>query len=149
VTLCGFKTDIKYYDENTGEYIPYVCPEPEENVLDSGLCIFHDENYLKDSRNKEANKQKLKRKLSEKLVKPEPLICIGYHLPDIEFKHFDNLVLFLGAVFVRPINFSGAKFREKCRFYKARFKEEVDLTGAEFQKLASIQSIFSKKPHTC
>ncbi|MFH7813463.1 hypothetical protein ACH0C8_16275, partial [Acetobacter lovaniensis] len=77
---CGFKTDIEYRDENTGEYVQYVCLEPEKNILDSGLCIFHHENYLEDSKNKEANEQKLKRKLSEKLAKPGPLICIGYHI---------------------------------------------------------------------
>ena len=58
---CGFKTDIEYRDEKTREYIPYVCPEPEENILDSGLCIFHDEKYLKDSKNKEANEQNMKK----------------------------------------------------------------------------------------
>ena len=42
---CGFKTDIGYGDEKTGKYIPYVCPEPEENILDSGLCIFHSNNF--------------------------------------------------------------------------------------------------------
>ena len=51
---CGFKTDIKYRDEKTGEYIPYECNEPEENILDSGLCIFHDP----DPKIKEAYKQK-------------------------------------------------------------------------------------------
>ena len=93
---CGFKTDIKYLDEKTGEYIPYICLEPEQNILDSGLCIFHDENYLKDSKNRKANEQKLKRKLYEKLAESEPLICIGYHLTDFTFEglHFDKSVNF-------------------------------------------------------
>ena len=37
---CGFKTDIKYYDEKTGNHIPYLCTEPDEN--NTGLCIFHE-----------------------------------------------------------------------------------------------------------
>jgi hypothetical protein len=85
VAHCRFKTDIDYRDEKTGEDVRYACPEPEENILDSGLCIFHDDNYLKDSKDKEATDQNLNRKLSEKLAKPEPAICIGYHLPALSF----------------------------------------------------------------
>lgn len=105
---CQFKVDIKYRDERTGKYIAYVCDEPAENILDSGLCIFHDENYLKDLKNKEANEQNVKNKLTEKIKKSESLICIGYHLPDLSFEqlHFDKSVNFSEAVFTGPVNFS-------------------------------------------
>lgn len=107
---CGFNTDIEYYDEKTGKYISYECREPEENVLDNGLCIFHDGNYLKDSKNKEANEENIRKKLSEKLAESGPLICIGYHLSSIPFKetHVD-----------RSINFSGAQFNEEADFSKS------------------------------
>ena len=110
---CGFKTDIIYRDEKTGEYIKYECDEPNENILDSGLCKFHDENYFKDSK----NEQKLKRILSKKLTEPEPLICIGYHLPNLLFAnlHFD-----------KSVNFSGAHFTEKAQFYGAQFTKEAN-----------------------
>ena len=48
-----------------------VCREPEENILDSGLCIFHSGEYLKDPKNIEANKQNIKAKLTEKIEKSE------------------------------------------------------------------------------
>lgn len=117
---CGFKTDFTYRDEKTGEYIPYECNEPKENILDSGLCIFHDENYLKELKNKEANEQNLRTKLSEKLGKSKPLICIGYHIPDISFEqiHFEKSVNFAGAIFMGLTNFSKAQFTDNASFYE-------------------------------
>lgn len=120
MTHCGFKTDIRYRDDNTGQYIPYVCAEPEENI-ESELCLIHDENYLKDPKNRKATEQNLKRKLSEKLAKAEPLICIGYRLPSFSFAeiHFDKSVDFRGAVFMGLTS-----------FYEAQFTEQVSFTGA-------------------
>ena len=60
----------------------------KKNILDSGLCIFHDENYLKDPINKEVNQRNLIRELSEKLTESGPLIWIGYHLPYFSFTNF-------------------------------------------------------------
>lgn len=38
---CGFKTDIKYCDEITGEHVPYEYYEPEENEgAIGGAVIF-------------------------------------------------------------------------------------------------------------
>ena len=130
VAHCGFKTDIKCYDEITGEYVPYICPETEENILDSGLCIFHNENYLKDSENKEAHGQNIKEKLKPKIEELESLICIGYYLPDFTsgYKHLDK---FLDHLLITPIraNFSGAHFTGQADFSKAEFKE-ANLTNA-------------------
>ena len=130
---CGFKTDIEYHDEKTGEDVQYVCDEPEENILDSGLCIFHDENYLKDSIKKEANEQNIKRRLSEKLAKSEPLICIGYHLPEFSFEelHFDKSADFTHAVFMGLTNFSKAIFKD-ANFSGAQFIDEANFSGAQF-----------------
>jgi hypothetical protein len=86
VARCGFKTDNLYYDEKTRKFIQYRCLELEENILDSGLCIFHDKNYIKDPENKEAHEQNIKKKLTEKIEKSEPLICIGFHIPDFSFE---------------------------------------------------------------
>jgi uncharacterized protein YjbI with pentapeptide repeats len=143
VTRCGFKIDIDDFDESAAEYFEYVCPE-EKNILDSGLCIFHDENYLKDSESKEANEQNLKIKLSEKLAEPGPLIGIGYHLPDLSFeeKYFDKTVNFSEAKFMGLANFSNTQFKEadfagaeftgEANFFEAEFMEKADFAGAEF-----------------
>jgi hypothetical protein len=43
---CQF-TNAKYYDYESESWIDYKCPDNEETP-GSGLCIFHDENYLKE-----------------------------------------------------------------------------------------------------
>ena len=152
---CGFKTNVLYRDEKTREYISeYVCPEPEENILDSGLCIFHSEQYLKDPKNKEANKLNIKRKLAEKIQKPEPLICIGYYLSDISFSgmHFDKSVNFSKTVFVGRSDFSEAQFTEanfdSAQFTEANFNSaqftEANFRGAEFNVGLFITTQFNK-----
>ena len=135
---CGFKTDIKYYDENTGKYIPYICPEPEENILDSGSCIFHDENYLTDLKNKEVNEQNLHRKFSEKLAKSERLICIGYHIPIISSGELysDKSVNFSRAVFMGLTNFNRAQFTKQANFSEAKFTKQVNFYSAQFTEFA-------------
>jgi hypothetical protein len=92
MTHCRFKTDIGYDDENTGKYVPYVCPEPKENILDSGLCIFHEQ----DPKIKEAYKQKIEMELTKKIEDSKPLLCIGYYLSDFSFEelHFGKSVNF-------------------------------------------------------
>lgn len=145
---CGFKTDIKYYDETTG-YVLYSCPEPEENILPSGLCIFHDENYLKESKHKKANEQNLKREFSKKLDEAGPLICIGYHLPDFSFaqRHFAKSVNFSGATFMGLTDFSKAQFSDFANFYGAKFTNEVDFSKAQFTKESNFSNAqLLKKP---
>ena len=136
---CRFKTDIIHRDENTGGYVQYVCREPEENILDSGLCIFHSGEYLKDPKNIEANKQNIKAKLTEKIEKSEPLICIGYHLPEFSFKrlHFDKSVDFSDSVFAGVANFEDAQFTEAI-FNGAQFTEAI-FEDAQFTGKASFK----------
>jgi uncharacterized protein YjbI with pentapeptide repeats len=148
VVHCGFKIDIRYRDEETGEYVPYKCPETE-NILDSGLCIFHDENYLKESKNKEVNEQNFNRKFLEKMAISESLICIGYYLPDVSFekKQFVKIVNFSGAVFVGKANFLEAQFTE-AYFHYTQFKNEADFTEAQFTKEAHFyKAQFTKEAH--
>jgi hypothetical protein len=53
----------------------------EEEPIDSGYCIFHDENYyrLHPEEIDEAFKKKL-------LGKTDPLICTGYNLVNVRFE---------------------------------------------------------------
>lgn len=46
---CRLETYVMYLNQKTGEYVHYVCPESEEDVLENGLCIFHDKRYLRES----------------------------------------------------------------------------------------------------
>ena len=131
---CRFKTTIKYRDGNTGKYVPYVCHEPEENILETGLCIFRSEDYLKDPKNMEVNKQNIKGKLTEKIENSEPLICIEYYIPDFSFKqlHFDKSVNFSGTVFTGLADFSDARFTAEADFIGTRFTERADFSDARF-----------------
>ena len=65
-------------------------------------AYFIPNNILKILKIKKANELNIKRKLAEKIQKPEPLICIGYYLSDISFSgmHFDKSVNFSKTVFV-------------------------------------------------
>lgn len=103
MACCQFKTS---YCDKTGNYVPYECEEKNvENIQASGLCIFHDEKYLTDPKNKESNEQHLKKKLAEKMDSisgNESLTCIGYHLPDFSYENrrIDKSVNFSETVFI-------------------------------------------------
>ena len=95
----------------------------EEARAGSALCIFHDENYVKDHYvefEHEAAKR-FEGKVRESFNENKPLECIGYYLPAIEFakyfppttalteKSFSQSVYFNKATFYGA-NFSGATF---------------------------------------
>jgi hypothetical protein len=54
--------------------------------LDSGLCIFHDKDYLQDKTNNEQHNRKgldrLKQNVNHAISNNETLLCIGFQLPD-------------------------------------------------------------------
>ncbi len=110
----------------------------KKNILDSGLCIFHDENYLKDLINNKVNQRNLISELSEKLTESGPLIWIGYHLPYFSFTnfHFEKSVDFSEAKFAEGADFFRAKFAEGADFYKAQFAEYANFSAAQFTEEA-------------
>ena len=86
---CKYTT--KYWDHERSEDVDYNCGSKDEDVLDSGLCIFHDENYLQDKNNNhKEHEQKVRDRLETKvrnsIDQNEALLCVGYHLPDITIK---------------------------------------------------------------
>jgi hypothetical protein len=86
--------------------VDYSCPDNEE-IPGSGLCIFHDKNYLKeDKNNRKEREEKVRDRLMDKIVnsinQEEALLCIGYHLPDITFE---------GANFTQPVHFCFLKIK--------------------------------------
>jgi len=78
---CQFTT--KYYDYEIGKKVDFNC---REEPLASGFCIFHDKDYLQDKTNNEEHKwallDTLNRKVNHAISNDEPLLCIGFQLPD-------------------------------------------------------------------
>jgi hypothetical protein len=108
VATCQFEYKSDY------PQVDFSCKE--EARIGSTLCIFHDQNYVKD-RYVEYELKATKRfeeKVRERSSKNKPLKCIGYFLPAIEFNKYFSIS------FVRPVNFM------KATFYGA------DFTGATF-----------------
>lgn len=136
----------KYDDDESQEEIDYKCLDDEE-IPDSGLCMFHDERYLqgKDKQNQGKDKHKehkvrngLNAKIhqSQSVDQKQPLFCIGYHLPDITIKgKFTNPVYFSKCNFQGEADFSGAIFQEKAVFSESEFFAEANFSrGSPFNE---------------
>ena len=135
---CQFPT-TKYYDYERQARVPYNCDSKDEDVLASGLCIFHDENYLKEDKdNRKEREQKVKEKLMDKVRKSvdqkEALFCIGYHLPDIPLEEVN---------FTKPVYFTNCEFQGAADFRSARFIKETNFNSAKFSGQAA--SFYSAK----
>jgi uncharacterized protein YjbI with pentapeptide repeats len=142
----------------------YECDTPEPDVLKSGWCIFHDNEYLNDPDKRQSNEQNIIRKLSDKIENSisdnKPLTCIKYRLPSfIFYKNFTipvnfseaifmGSVDFSGAQFTEEANFSGAQFTEKAIFYNAQFTKEAYFNGAQFTEEANFSGAqFTKEAY--
>jgi uncharacterized protein YjbI with pentapeptide repeats len=129
----------KFKDED------FVFQCDESTDLKSGLCVFHDENYLNDPEYKETNKQNVQRKLTEKIKngisENKPLIFIKYHLPEFAFtrEKITTPIDFSGTKFMGEVNFSHTEFTD-VYFYDTLFTEEADFSGAQFKKEAHFGS---------
>jgi hypothetical protein len=71
---CQFTT--KYFDREIRERVDFYCDEKEP--LDSGLCIFHDKDYLQDKTNYEDHKRKVLDRLKHKVNHATYLIMNHY-----------------------------------------------------------------------
>lgn len=78
--ICKF--NATYYDYEEKKSIPYQC---KENALDSGLCILHDENFIKND--PESNKVKVNDRFNQiaidRVERNEPIVFLGCHLADV------------------------------------------------------------------
>jgi uncharacterized protein YjbI with pentapeptide repeats len=115
----------------------------KEDALDSGLCIFHDENYLKDKNNQAEHEQRVKKRIEEKVdysaLHDEELFCIGYHLPGINLqRNFTKGVYFSEANFYNVANFSKVNFFDKADFSSATFHKKVNFSQANFNNRADF-----------
>jgi hypothetical protein len=84
---CQFTTI--YYDYDNRKKVDFYC---DEEPLASGFCIFHDKDYLQDKTNNEEHKRvvldRLKRKVKHAISNNEPLLCLGFQLPDFNLSDF-------------------------------------------------------------
>jgi uncharacterized protein YjbI with pentapeptide repeats len=124
---CQFST--KYFDYEIPNYVEFYC---QEEPLASGFCIFHDKDYLQDKTNYEKRKRKvlhrLKRKVNHAISNNEPLLCIGFQLPDLSLSD-----LSIRMEFAKPVYFSRSQFFGKADFSGSTFKEDADFSEANFK----------------
>ena len=127
-----------YWNYESKATVDYNCDSKDEEVLDSGFCIFHDENYLQDKDSRKENEQNVRGKLMAKVLKSlekrEPLFCIGYFIPSIR----------INDIFTNTVYFSKCKFQGVTNFDQAKFSE-ADFSSAEFSEADFSSAKFSKK----
>ncbi|MGB8035622.1 MAG: hypothetical protein WCF03_17545 [Nitrososphaeraceae archaeon] len=75
---CKFTTEY-WEHERSGERVDYNCDSKDEDILDSGFCIFHDENYLQDKNNdhkehEQKVRDRLEAKVRNSIDQNEPLL---------------------------------------------------------------------------
>ena len=131
--------------------VDFYCDD--EEPLGSGFCTFHDKDYLQDRIDNEEHKrrvlERLKHKVNHAISNNEPLLCIGFQLPDFSLsdlndsKEFTKPVYFNGSQFFGKVDFSesnfqigaffsGANFQGGAYFRVANFEGKADLTNSEF-----------------
>jgi uncharacterized protein YjbI with pentapeptide repeats len=139
---------------------PTTWPQCTE-LTDGKFCIFQDKEDLES--NKQEVTKRFEKKVLDNLSNKEPLDCVGYYIPDIDFanllgeKMFSQPVYFRGATFHRGVNFSGftfsgeadfsgAIFSKEVRFSRAFFSEQVNFLDATFSDEANFHgATFSKE----
>src|SRR5205823_6410566 len=121
LAICQFTTD--YWNYETDARVDYKSDSEDEDILDSGLCIFHDENYLQDENNSQKIVNKLMLKVSNSISQKEGLLCIGYHLPDVTIRNVN---------FAKPVYFSKCKFLGELDLYRANFAGLADFYETTF-----------------
>jgi len=119
----------------------------QEDPLVSDFCIFHDKDYLQDKTNYEEHKRnvlnRLKRKVNHAISNSEPLLCIGFQLPDFSLSDLST-----SKEFTKPVYFSRAEFHGGASFIHANFQGEAEFSTAKFQGKADFyNSEFYRKTY--
>jgi uncharacterized protein YjbI with pentapeptide repeats len=135
--LCEF-TD-RYYNYQIDKWEIYNCDQ--EPLSNNKLCLFHDEQYLKDCNNPK-NKENVIRKLDEKInnsiLNNVPLVCIGYYIPEIKInKEFNQQVYFKDCKFQR-VNFNGSTFSAEVTFSYSIFSDEANFSRSIFYNIVNF-----------
>jgi hypothetical protein len=148
---CQFTT--QYYNFKIGKNVDFDC---QEEPLVSGFCIFHDKGYLQDKTNNEEQKKKVLNRLKYKLNQSrrtieEPLLCIGFRLPDFILsdlkisKEFGEPVYFSYCDFFGKADFAGANFQGEADFYASSFYGKTYFSGQFSNKMKFNYVLFEGK----
>jgi len=122
--------------------------------LVSGFCIFHDKDYVQDKTNNEEHKRavldRLKRKVNLAISNNEPLLCIGFHLPEFSLSNlsinntFTISIYFNSSQFLGEAFFAGARFYGAASFFQVKF-QEVSFAGARFYGLMDFRTAYFQR----
>jgi uncharacterized protein YjbI with pentapeptide repeats len=145
--ICQYKFKSRYVGSSGNPIVGFPCTE----LTNGEFCIYHDKEQL--AKNRQEVTEGFERKVSESISKNEPLECVGYYLPDIDFakllndKTFAKPVNFTGATFSQEVNFFGATFSEGAIFSEATFSgEKTNFSKATFSGKADFGgTVFSKE----
>ena len=128
----------------------------DEEPLASGFCIFYDKDYLQNKTNYEEHKrqvlERLKHKVNHAISYNEPLLCIGFQLPDFSLsdlsinKELTMPIYFSGSQFFGKADFSGVNFQERTYFSKAKFRGEALFDKAKFRITSFNKAKFEGVP---
>ena len=122
----------------------------EEARTGSIFCIFHDEKYVKDNYEKferEATKR-FEDKVRYSSDNDEPLECIGYFLPAIEFAKYFPTTTVKEESFSQPVNFVKVTFYGLSDFTGATFSNTADFNRARFSRGYPLLELHSLIEHT-
>jgi uncharacterized protein YjbI with pentapeptide repeats len=138
LAVCRFT--CKYFVSERSDHADFECEEP---ALDSGFCLFHDEDYLRNSTNSAERYDKVKERLNEiineSITNAKPLICIGYYLPDIELKKHFTQDLIISNSKIRSADFRHSKFEGKVQFSNSEFLGAALFSSTKFFKRADFR----------
>jgi uncharacterized protein YjbI with pentapeptide repeats len=130
--VCKFKGS--YFGSKVEDEIDFQC---DEDALNSGLCIFHDNTYLKDPKQNSKRKQevsaRLVDKINESISKNMPLICVGYHLPDIKINRSFPKNVFFTQCQIEEADFSNTTFCDGADFSNVEFLGDANFVASEFE----------------
>src|SRR2546428_8243181 len=115
-----------------------------ERIENKNYCIFHDENYWKDSPDDYA--ETFKDVIEREVIQQGYSRMIGYHIPkfsfmdmntnrELYFDHaiFHDLVYFSGTTFTAQVSFSNATFEKEASFLNSVFLPKVHFRQAAFK----------------
>jgi hypothetical protein len=125
----------------------------EPPITNSEFWIFHDPNHYAE--HKEKAVKRFVEKVVESICQKQPLECIGYYLPainfvelllflskqeiiekSVDFNSFEQSVYFNNATFYEGASFSVITFKRIAYFVGATFFQRANFAGATFTELA-------------
>ena len=136
----------QYYDSVQRTEKPFRC---NEDALESGHCMFHEEGYLNETTSVEI-RQRFMEKIEESIELSQPFVCVGYILPEINLgnKIFDIPVYFNSTIFTNFTGFSKVQFNSDVVFEKVTFQNIVSFVGTEFCTFVKFsECIFERESH--